>query len=306
MLSIYKCKKLTWVDLECPTKEEVKKLMQKYSIHPLVAEEILKYTARPKVDIYKNIIYFVLHFPVYDNLKREYQSCEVDFILGKNFLITVHYKTLISLIEMTKIFEANATLKGEDLAKNSGVLMLYILRQLYNFSEGQLSLIQTKIEDVGRRMFEKRATLYDLVRKISHIRKEIVDYRRIIQFHKEVFGSLEYTNTKVLGEEFVHYLNSINGEYLKVWNLMESYQEAIESIKDTTDSLITHRTNDIIKILTIMAFLTFPLMLFTGIFAMRTEWLPFVGIRGDFWIIIILMLSLTALIFLFFKYKRWL
>lgn len=306
MIATYKCKKLTWIDLECPSKDEVKTLMQKYSIHPLVAEEVLRDTVRPKVDIYKNIIYLILHFPLYDNIKREYQSCEIDFILGKNFLITVHYIPLIPLIEMTKIFEANAALKGEDLTKNPGVLLFYVLRQLYAFSESQLSLIQTKIEDVGKRMFEKKATLYDLVRKISHVRKEIVDYRRIIQFHREVFGSLEYAGIKIFGEDFVHYLNSINGEYLKVWNLMESHRETIESIQNTTDSLLTHRTNDIIKILTIMAFVTFPLMLIASIFSMRTDWLPFVGISGDFWIIAIIMIITTTLMFLYFKYKKWL
>lgn len=306
MLSTYKHNNLSWIDLESPTADEVKSLMSKYSIHPLVAEELLKPTLRPRVDINKETIYLILHFPIYNNTKRQYNSCEIDFILGKNFLITVHYASILPLYELAKIFEAEGMLGEKTLSRNSGVLFFHVIRQLYNFSENQLGIIQSKIDDISARMFEKKPTLYDLVRKISHTRIEVLDFKRIIQFHREVFSSLEYIALKKYGGDFTHYLNNINGEYLKLWNLVETYRINIESLQQTIDSLLSHRANDIMKVLTIMAFVTFPLMLISSMFSMNTSWLPIVGIKGDFWIIICIMLTITLAMFFFFKRKKWL
>ncbi len=306
MLSTYKHNNLTWIDLESPTTDEVKSLISKYSIHPLVAEELLKPTLRPKVDINKETIYLILHFPIYNNTKRQYNSCEIDFILGKNFLITVHYASILPLYELAKIFEAEGMLGEKTLSKNSGVLFFHVIRQLYNFSENQLGIIQSKIDDISGKIFEKKPTLYDLVRKISHTRIEALDFKRIIQFHKEVFGSLEYIALKKYGGDFTHYLNNINGEYLKLWNLAESYRINIESLQQTIDSLLSHRANDIMKVLTIMAFVTFPLMLISSMFSMNASWMPIIGMKGDFWIIICIMLTITLAMFFFFKHKKWL
>lgn len=306
MLSTYKHNNLTWIDLESPTADEVKSLMTKYAIHPLVAEELLKPTLRPKVDINKETIYLILHFPIYNNTKRQYNSCEIDFILGKNFLITVHYASIIPLYELAKIFEAEGMLGEKTLSRNSGVLFFHVIRQLYNFSENQLGIIQSKIDDISGKMFEKKPTLYDLVRKISHTRIEVLDFKRIIQFHKEVFGSLEYIALKKYGSDFTHYLNNINGEYFKLWNIVETYRINIESLQQTIDSLLSHRANDIMKVLTIMAFVTFPLMLITSMFGMNTSWLPIVGIKGDYWIVLGIMFTITVSMFFFFKHKKWL
>lgn len=306
MISTYKHKKLTWVDLENPSNEEIKSIMSKYSIHPLVAEELIKPTLRPKVDIYNTTIYLILHFPIYNHTRREYQGCEIDFILGKNFLITVHYGSSNLLFEMGKIFEAEGMLGENSIAKNSGILFFHIVRQFYIFSGDQLGILQSKIEDISDRIFEKRSSLYDVVRKISHARIEILDFYRIITFHKEVFRSFEFVALKNFGSDYAHYLNNINGEYSKLWNLLDSHRHTVESLQETMDSLLSHRANDIMKVLTIMAFVTFPLVLITSIFGMNTSWLPFVGSKGDFWIVLSIMAVCTFSMIIFFKYKKWL
>ncbi|MEW5907672.1 MAG: CorA family divalent cation transporter [Patescibacteria group bacterium] len=296
MISTCKYNHLTWVDLECPTSEEIKSVMTKFLIHPFVAEELLKPTFRPRVDAYKDTLYLILHFPIYNNVNREYRSCEIDFILGKNFLITTHYTTITPLYEIAKIFEAKGMIREKNISKNSGILFFYIIRQLYDFSETQLNLIESKIDFIGERMFEKKSTLYDLVRKISHIKKEILDFKRIIHFHKEIFYSLEAVAPKFFGEDFIYYLNNINGEYQKLWNVMENHIETIIALQNTLDSLLMHRSNDVMKILTMMALFTFPLTVIIGLFGIDTKILP---------LVIIIMVVVATGMLSYFKYKKW-
>ncbi len=292
--------------MESPTTDEVKFLMEKYDVHPLVAEELLRPTLRPKVDNYQNSAYLILHFPTLGSDFKKCDSCEVDFIIGKNFLITVHYQAINSLIELGKIFEADALLGENNLSKNAGILFFHIVRNLYELSMKQIDNLQMQIEEIEQKMFEKKGSQYNLVRKISHVRRDILDFARTMQPHKEVFSSFEFMAAKFFGPEFLHYVSNLTGEYYKVWNAMESNKSTIASLQATNDSLLSNRTNDIMTVLTIMAFVTFPLMLITSIFGMNTIYLPIVGSKYDFWIIIGIMAMSTIIMFTFFKRKKWL
>ncbi len=304
MISTFKHKKMTWVDLESPTSGEVKSLMKKYHIHPLVADELLRPTLRPKVDLYKDSIYLILHFPAFNPVTREYVGYEIDFIIGKNFFITAHYQTINIIVELAKSFEADAILRASNLSQNVTSLFFYIVKQLYNISLKELDGIQIKIEKIEREMFLQTPAQHNLVRKISHVRRNILDFRRILSPHKEILSSFEYSGKKFFGAEFAHYLNNLIGEYYKVWNMLESSKETIGSLQETNDSLLSN--NDIMKVLTIMAFVTFPLAILTSLFGMNTKYLPIVGTPGDFWIIVGMMLGAMFIMFSFFKFKKWL
>ena len=89
MKTVHRYKSLTWVDLESPTTEEVRSIMGEYNVDPLVGEELLTPTVRPKVDLYPNLIYMILHFPALAHMARS--TREIDFVIGKEFIITTHY-----------------------------------------------------------------------------------------------------------------------------------------------------------------------------------------------------------------------
>lgn len=305
MLETLKYKKITWVDLESPTPEEVRGMAEKFSIHPTVAEEILKPTFRSRADFHHNYIYLILHFPIFDSHRLEYVNAEIDFIIGKNFLITVHYRTIQPLHEMVKILEADAILKENYLIKDTGMLLFFILRQLYSFTQKQLDHIQANIDEIGKKIFEKRHDYEDLVRKISHVRKDTLDFRKIIQLHKEVYTSLE-NSSDILGKEFSHLVGNIKNEFSRVWNVAENQRETMASIQSTTDSLLNHRSNEIMKNLALISFTTFPLMLISSLFAIDAKHLPIIGMDGDFWIILGIMILATSLMVIFFKNKKWL
>jgi magnesium transporter len=295
---------MTWIDLESPTNEEIKEIMHKYSVHPLVADELLRPTIRPKVDVYKNITYLILHFPIFDSERKGCRSCEINFILGKNFLITTRYESIGLFFEMSKIFEANVMLQEDLITKNSGVLFFHIIRQLYGLSLRQLDHIHTKINQIEDKMFS--GFEYDIVKEISLVRRDTLDFRRTIFPHKEVLSSFDSAGKNLYGKDFIHYVNNLIGEFYKTWNTLESNNETIESLQETVDSLLTHKTNEVMKTLTIMAFVTFPLMLIASMFGMNTKYLPIVGTTGDFWIIIGIMAIATATMFSYFKKRKWL
>lgn len=294
-----KYKKLIWINLESPTSEDIRLLVTKYKIHPFVANELLEPTIRSKVDSYKDFIFIVLHFPIYNTVTHVSASTEIDFIIGKNIIVTTHYKTITPLHEMIKKFEAESVLKETRTAENIEMLMFNILRRLYIFSLRQIDHIQEKIDLIEEKIFSKNiGPEHEMVEEISLVKRDALDFRRIIRPHRDVLKSLDMAGEKLLDKEFSNYINNIIGDYFRIWNLLENHKETIDSLQDTHDSLLSHKTNEIMRTLTIISFITFPLMIISSIFGMNAG--------SNFWLIIGIMVLGTAGMFWFFKQKKWL
>jgi magnesium transporter len=263
----------------------------------------LRPTRRPKADIFENFIYLILHFPVFEQERKTSASYEIDFIIGKNFLITVHYKTITTLYEIGKMFEVGTMMSGGKMVKDPGLLTFYIIRQMYDYAMRQMDHIQAKIDVIEENIFKGHEQ--KMVETISRIHRDILDFQRSLHAHFSTLNYLEIAGEKICGPEFARCTKKMISEYSKVKSLLENCQETIERLQNTNDSILTDKTNNVMKMLTLMAFITFPLMLFSSIFSMNTKYTPILGMTGDFWIIVLFMLiSMSTMIFVF-KRKKW-
>jgi len=300
---IIESENLTWIDIESPKEEEIKHISETYAIHQLVSEELLRPTLHPKVDDFFDILYLVLRFPTFDKKKETSVSREIDFIIGKKFLITVHYSPVKPLKEFIKKIEEDEGFKTKHSLNQSGFLVFHIMRHLYDFSLRELDHVQKKIDAIENKIFEGMEK--EMVKSISFVGRDILNLRRILKPHDTVLDSLQKTGKAFFGEEFVPYFNNLSGKYFRIWSILEDNSQTIEALRKTNESLLSTKINEIMKFLTIMAFITFPLTLIANIFAMNTKMLPLIGRENDFWIIIGMMLALTFLFFIFFKSKKW-
>ncbi len=302
MISRYTYKDLVWVDLESPTQEEVRGVMEEFDIHPLTANELLIPTLRPKVDLYSNFIYLILHFPTISHKHNGSAEQEIDFIVGKKFLITTHYDLVDSLHEFSKVFEVHSILERSNMGDHAGYILFYILKELYKMLDSELSYTARDLAKMEPNIFGGKER--KMVTSISHLNRDLLNFRKTITPHKEVLESFELAGARFFGQDFVYYLRTITGEYFKVSSALEGQRETLLELRNTNDSLLTTKTNDIMKTIAIISFVTFPLSLVAAIFGMNTH-LPIVGSQGDFWIVIGMMITITFVIFAYFKKKQW-
>lgn len=305
MINKYIYKNLTWIDIESPTNEDVRNIMGQYGVHPLVGEELLSPTIRPKVDVYKNHIYLIMHFPSVssDYNKDGGSGQEIDFIIGKDFIITVHYQLIDSLNEFSKVFEVNSILDKSGVGDHAGYILFYMLRELYKNLEKNLDDIDNRLEDVERKIFEGKES--KMVKVLSHINRDLLNIRQAIRPHKDVLQSFEISGAQFFTSDFKYHLRTLTGEYYKVFNILEGHKETLLDLRETNDSLLTTKTNDIMKMFTVMAFVVFPPALFVALFSMNTVNTPLVGYENDFWVIVMLMFISTIITFIYFKWKKW-
>ena len=303
MISRYTYKDLVWIDVQSPTQDEVRGLMEEFNIHPLAADELLTPTLRPKVDLFPDFIYLILHFPIISHKHEGGKEQEIDFIVGKKFLITTHYDLIDPLHEFSKVFEVNSILERSNVGDHAGFILFYIMKELYRMLDRELDHINRDFGDIEAKIFGGKER--DMVNAISHLNRDLLNFKQTLRPHKEVLESFEIAGTKFLDQEFSYYLRTIVGEHYKISAILDGHRETLLELRDTNDSLLSTKTNETIKTLTTLSFVIFPLSLIAGIFGMNTNYIPIVGTPNDFWIVIGIMIFGAFLMFSYFKYKQW-
>jgi magnesium transporter len=302
-MHVFKENHLSWINIEKPTRSQIAKIGRDYDIHSLILTELQRHTLRTKVDNYGHFLYLVLHFPVYDHNDTG-PGTEIDFIIGKDFLITVQYTKNELLTKFVK-----KCLKGHipgfpDAKRSSGHLFHAILSHLLDSVTLELDTIDKNISSLENKIF-RQGRNDEVIQQISLVRQEILDFRRAVRPQRSVLESLGEQGKDFFGRELEPYFNALQGHHQKIWNYLENHKESIEALQQTNESMISIRTNEITKTLTIMAFITFPLTLLASLFGMNTIKTPIVGNPNDFWIIIAIMFVCMLSMIIFFRYKKW-
>jgi magnesium transporter len=294
---------LTWIHLDAPTLDETTLLAERFGWHPLDLEDVLSRRQRPKVDEYPDYLFGVLHFPVYDKAIQRLNAAELDLFVGNGYLVTLPN---VELLPVTRLFhrcQEDDELRDQLFSKGSGYLLYHILDDLFDYCFPILDKIGHKLDSVEDDMFEERAE--DVVRDLSNVKQEIISYRKIIKPERSTLRLLERKIERFLPEDLELYFDDIVDASERIWDLLDNFKEVVEALEDTNESVISHRQNDVLRVLTVVTVILLPLTLITGIFGMNVHF-PGFETSAAFWSIVGFMLGLALGLTAFFRYKRWL
>lgn len=301
-----KTKTLAWNHTQNPSAADIAWLVKHVRLHPLVAEELSRPTMRPRVDAYDEHLFLVLHVPLFDPKFRKTRPVEIDFIITKTALYTITYEAIPPLDDFFRICATDQSCEELYASKTTGHLVAAVLKTLYGFALRQLDHIQEHIEQIEERVFANEHDEEKVVEELSIVRHDIIDFRRSLKPQQSTLEALAEEGMEFFGHGARPFLDGALGEYQKVWHLAENHKEAIDALYENNVAVLQIKQNESMRVLAIMAFVTFPLMLFAALFSMDTIGTPIVGSRYDFWIIVGIMVAATIGMFVFFKRKRWL
>lgn len=302
MITRYAQRNLTWIDLVAPSAAEVRGLMAEFGLDPVVAQELTSPSPKSKVERRGHLLYLVLHFPALRAAHSRPEQ-EIDFVVGKNFLITTRYSHIDPLHSFAKAFEVNSVLNRGG-AEHGGHLFIGMVCDLYHSLLSECDRLHERLEEVEDRIFAGRER--EMVAQISIVGRMIHDFRRTLEPHKLMLESLEPHGERLFGAGFSYHVRSLIGEYERVRHTLEHLREWLQELRETNNSLLSTKQNDIMKNLTIMAFMTFPLTLIVNLLSINARHNPVLGTQYDFWIILGILSLAAMCFFAFFKYKKWL
>jgi len=296
---------LTWIHLDAPDALAAGLLAGRFGWHPLDVEDVLSRRQRPKVDDYveDGYLFAVLHFPVYDPNVQRLNAAELDVFVGPDYLVTL---PTVELKPLTRLFERCQESEDtrEDLfAKGSGRVLYEVLDDLFDYCFPILDKIGHKLDSIEDDVFEGRSE--EVVRDISNVKQEIISYRKIIKPERSTLRLLERHVERFLPEELEEYFDDIVDAAERIWDMLDNYKEVVEALEDTNESVINHRQNDILRVLTIFSVILLPLTLITGVFGMNVHF-PGFDTAWAFWTVFGIMVAALVSMLAFFRLKRWL
>jgi magnesium transporter len=298
---------VTWLNVTHAGKKEIDYLAKNFKFHPLDLKDSYasSYAQRPKIDAQPDYLFLIFLFPYYSRKKREIIAAEIDFFITPTHLAMVHNEELAPLINFFNTCKINPLEKDKYMAESPAKLLYEILNRLEMECFPMLDHISIDIKNIENKIFagyEKQ-----MLREILIIKRNIVNFRKTMQAHKNIIEHIIKINSPYFPQEHLRdYYRDLIDHTKNIWDILENQRQTIDAMEDTNSALVGFKTNDIIKILTIFSVIVFPLTLFASIFGMNTVNTPLIGNQFDFWIIISIMFITSITMLIFFRKKKWL
>jgi len=298
-------KKLVWSNISNPGEKELEFLRSNFGFHELDLRECPPPIQRPKLIERNKYIFMILQFPVYNDKTKRIYATEVDFFISPDYIVTVNEGgRLDPLQDFFRECQTNERILTETFESNH-VLLYTILDKLLLYCFPMLNHVGWDIDMVEKKLFKN----FDrhMVKEILTVKRNIVNFRKTMQAHKNVLKKLAENAEKFrTPHTFETYFTELVQRTKEIWDLLENYKESINALYETHASIASFRLSNIMKTLTIFSVIVFPLTLLAAIFGMNTLGaMPFVDHPYGFWIIMGVMAVGTIAMFIFFKKRKW-
>jgi magnesium transporter len=298
---------LRWVNIESPTPLECAWLEEQFGFHALDLEDVLSRNQRPKIDEYPEYLFIVLHFPVFDRSVGRLNTGELDIFVGPDYLVTIPNQPLQPVAYLFDRCRQKEEFREQHFSKGSGFLLYRIVDDSFDYCFPMLRKIGNKLDALENEIFSGKSE--EVVRDISNVKQEIINFRKITRPQRPVLRDLERTKHRYMaaaeGEDLEIYFDDIVDAHERIWDMLENYKEVVEALEETNESVISHRVNDILRVLTVISVTLLPLTLVASIMGMNVR-VPGEGSISAFWIVVGVMVTMLVCLLALFRRRGWL
>ena len=295
--------RVIWVDLHAPTPEEATVLLREFRFHPVAVEDALEDNVHPKVDDYGDYLYVVLHGVLDDKLSDEgsVDMHEVDFFLGKNFVVTHHEQHSRSI---EKVWE-RVRRQPEFFVGGPDFMFHAVVEQMIDRYMPVIEAFDERIDELEDKVFQGEAGP-KVLEQIFGFKRTSLKLRRTVHPQREVIRNLSVGQYPLISREAQILLRDVYDHLFTVAELIESYRDLLSGALDAHLSVTSNKMNEVMKTLTIITTVLMPIAVLSGIYGMNFDYMPFTGHWWGFFLVSAVMLSLGGSMVAFVIKRRWL
>jgi magnesium transporter len=290
-----------WVDLTDATPQEADLVLSTtFKFHPLAVDDAKAPIQFPKVESYGTYLYLILHGIDFQAKQHTFATRDVDFFLGRNYLVTVHDAKSRSIARLKDVCELHSNILAE------GPVGL-----LHRILDSIVDHYRPEIEEIEHRMnrVEDQAILGnrpDLVRRILALKRDVASLRRVVIPQRDAVGRLARREFAIISDEMAYRFRDVYDHLVRLADEATIFQDRITGILEAHLSTISNRLNQVMKVLTVMSTIFLPLTVLTGMWGMNITLPVFPGgERAQFWWISGIMVAIAAVMLALFRRKGW-
>jgi magnesium transporter len=289
-----------WVDINQGTPDELRILTDLFHFHELAVEDALAEIHHPKVESYGDYLYLILHGIDFRASEHCFQTQDVDFFLGEQYLVTVHSGVTQSVGKLTEVCPRNDRVLGEGPA----ALMHRIIDAMVDSYRPEVEELSDRLDRIEKEVFERPNPA--LARGILDFKRDISSLRRVVLPQRDVIGRLARREFPLISEQLSYRFRDVHDHLVRLADEAMFFQDRITSLLDAYLSNVSNQLNSVMKVLTVIATIFMPLTVLTGMYGMNVP-LPHLpgGEGAQFWWILLVMLASSGAMLAFFRFKHW-
>ncbi|MCF7668570.1 MAG: magnesium/cobalt transporter CorA [Verrucomicrobia bacterium] len=297
-----------WVDLEDPTEEEIKCFLEDvFHFHPLSIEDCLIESSSPKVEEYNPregdkfapYLFMVIHAVDYSRKDGVFATNELDFFLGKNFLVTYHKLPLKSVL----VTEDRCERSTIQIARAPDRLAHSLLDGIVDNYKPALEELAMEIADLEERAL--RSPTADTLNQIIQVKKEVMHLRQIIGPQREVLSKFAGGEFKLIRAHLVPYFRNVYDALFHISERAQSYMDSLTGILQVYLNMSSNQTGEVVKLLTLITVITTPLMVVGTWYGMNFEDMPEVNWNFGYEVAAVITLFSTLCTYWYFRKRGW-
>ena len=290
-----------WVDLSAPTPEEARLLSDVFHFHPLSVEDAMSANHHPKIEPYEHYLYLILHGIDFHDGTQDFATHDIDFFLGRNYLVTVHDGHSRSIARLKSICQQHESI----LAEGPISLTHRIVDSMVDNYRPEVDKIEEKIDTLENEAILGHRT--NLVREILGLKRDLASMRRVLIPQRDAVGRLARREFPQISDEMTYRFRDVYDHLVRLTEEAVLFQDRVTGILEAHLSTVSNRLNMIMKVLTVMSTIFLPLTVLTGMWGMNVPLPVFPGGEAaQFWWISGLMASVSLAMLAVFRGMGWL
>lgn len=293
---------VTWINVAGLHEiETISRIGEIFDIHPLILEDILNTDQRPKLDQSETNIYLIVKMIQWQEDKQHLETEQVSIVLGPGFVLTFQEQEK-DVFEPVR--ERLRSGKGQLRQRGADYLAYSLLDAVVDHYFVVLERLGEHIEEIEEKLIAdpEPETLED----IHHLKREMLYLRRSVWPLRELIGGLQRGDLPQFRQETLIYLRDVYEHTIQVIDTIESFRDIVSGLLDIYLSSVSHRLNEVMKVLTIISTIFIPLTFITGLYGMNFTYIPELQVRWAYFAVWGVMITITGGLLIFFKRKKWL
>lgn len=292
---------LLWVDLDNPTPEEIKNILEVvFQFHPLAIEDCVQPNSLPKVEDYEDYLFIVTHAVDFTRTEK-FNTTELDFFLGRDYLVTFHTAPLRSVSTLIDRFTKSAGVgpRGPDRIAHTLIDLL-----VDNYAP-VIDELRAELEEIEEHVLAKTSPHQKLVSELLHVRNDFTRLRTIVRPQRDVIDRLARGDSKMVRAKLLPYFRDLRDNLARLEETAVSYHERLLMAFDIYLNKAAFEANEGIKFLTALTAITIPVMVVGTWYGMNFKRMPEIETDVGYPVAFGIMLVGTALMFLYLRKKKW-
>ncbi|MBI4438076.1 magnesium transporter CorA family protein [Candidatus Uhrbacteria bacterium] len=271
---VLESKGIRWHHVSGVVEKDLEALQAQFKFHHLDYDDIRNASPISKMDAYKHYVFFLFHIPMMNETSGRIYGEPVYVFLSKDDVVTVTYARVAELDFFFKRLSTNAKSRAAVLGKGTSFAVYRIISHLFNDALGIVSLLTQEVhrlEETIERRHDKRLTV-----ELGHARRNVLFLRHLVDPQRNMLLSLRHTPRPFIPEEVYVYFDDLHDTLDTLWLSSDNLQLLLDGLFDVNEALISHKTNQVITLLTVLSAALMVPALIAGFYGMNATWLPYV------------------------------